>query len=171
MKFQVDRESVDGLVLIDRGSMKELDDELLYAFDILLDRSGKTELIYDFPDEDWHTVWVRETEALRKFCNSGKMIVWLFDEKLKFETIDGVFQTDDALAASDKWLYAPTGNLLAVTASELIQCLSYPELEMEEVFTVSVPKGWYAISDSGIEEIKYCKGNPCTAVFENIQEA
>ena len=27
MKFQVDRESVDGLVLIDRGSMKELDDE------------------------------------------------------------------------------------------------------------------------------------------------
>ncbi len=37
MKFQVDRESVDGLVLIDRGSMKELDDELLYAFDILPD--------------------------------------------------------------------------------------------------------------------------------------
>ena len=166
MKFQVDRERGNGLVLIDRGSMKELDDELLYAFDILLDRSGKTELIYDFPDEDWHTVWVRETEALRKFCNSGKMIVWLFDEKLKFETIDGVFQTDDALAASDKWLY-----LLAVTASELIQCLCYPELEMEEVFTVSIPKGWYAISDSGIKEIKYCKGNPCTAVFENIQEA
>lgn len=170
MKFQVDRESVDGLVLIDRGSMKELDDDLLYAFDILLDRSGKTELIYDFPDEDWHTVWVRETEALRNFCNSGKMIVWLFDEKIELETIDGVFQTDDALAASDKWLYAPTGDLLAVTASELIQCLSYPELEMEEVFTVSVPKGWYAISDNGIEEIKYCKGNPCTDVFENIQE-
>ena len=99
------------------------------------------------------------------------MIVWLFDEKIEFETIDGVFQTDDALAASDKWLYAPTGDLLAVTASELIQCLSYPKLEMEEVFTVSVPKGWYAISDNGIEEIKYCKGNPCTAVFENIQEA
>lgn len=59
MKFQVDRERGNGLVLIDRGSMKELDDELLYAFDILLDRSGKTELIYDFPDEDWHTVWVR----------------------------------------------------------------------------------------------------------------
>ena len=37
MKFQVDRESVDGLVLIDRGSMKELDDDLLYAFDILHD--------------------------------------------------------------------------------------------------------------------------------------
>ena len=102
MKFQVDRESVDGLVLIDRGSMKELDDDLLYAFDILLDRNGLLELIFDFSKEDWHTVWVRETEALRKFCNSGKMIVWLFDEKLKFETIDGVFQTDDALAASDK---------------------------------------------------------------------
>ena len=131
MKFQVDRESIDGLVLIDRGSMKELDDDLLYAFDILLDRSGETELICDFPDEDWHTVWVRETEALRNFCNSGKMIVWLFDEKLELETIDGVFQTDDALAASDKWLYAPTGDLLAVTASELIQCLCYPELEME----------------------------------------
>ena len=102
MKFQVDRESVDGLVLIDRGPMKELDDDLLYAFDILLDRNGLSELIFDFPDEDWHTVWVRETEALRNFCNIGKMIVWLFDEKLKFETIDGVFQTDDALAASDK---------------------------------------------------------------------
>ena len=47
MKFQVDRERGNGLVLIDRDSMKELDDELLYAFDILLDRSGKTELIYD----------------------------------------------------------------------------------------------------------------------------
>ena len=129
MKFQVDRERGNGLVLIDRGSMKELDDELLYAFDILLDRNGLSELIYDFPDEDWHTVWVRETEALRNFCNSGKMIVWLFDEKIEFETIYGVFQTDDALTASDKWLYAPTGDLLAVTASELIQCLSYPELE------------------------------------------
>lgn len=52
MKFQVDRESVDGLVLIDRGSMKELDDDLLYAFDILLDRNGLLELIFDFPRED-----------------------------------------------------------------------------------------------------------------------
>ena len=48
MKFQVDRESVDGLVLIDRGSMKELDDDLLYAFDILLDRNGLLELIFVF---------------------------------------------------------------------------------------------------------------------------
>lgn len=175
MEFQVYCGAMDGLVLIDRGSMKELDADLLYAFDILLDCSGTSELIYDFPDEDWHTVWVRETEALRKFCNSGKMIVWLFDAKLKGKTKNGktkngVFQIDDALTDSDKWLYAPTGNLLAVTASELIQCLAYPELEMEEVFTLSVSKGWYAISDRGVEEIKYCKGNPCTSTFENIQE-
>lgn len=175
MEFQVYYGPMDGFVLIDRGSMKELDGDLLYAFDILLDCSGTSELICDFPDEDWDTVWPRETEAIRKFCNSGKMIVWLFDAKLKGKakngkTINGVFQIDDALTDSAKWLYAPTGNLLAVTASELIQCLAYPGLEMEEVFTVSVSKGWYAISDSGIEEIKYCRGNPCTSTFENIQD-
>lgn len=46
---------------------------------------------------------------------------------------------------TSKWLHIPTGKLLAVTASELIQCLSYPELEMEKIFELEVEDGWYAI--------------------------
>ena len=39
------------------GYLIELNnDDLLYAMDILLDFSGTSELIFDFPDEDWNTV-------------------------------------------------------------------------------------------------------------------
>ena len=93
------------------------------------------------------------------------MIVWLLDG-VKTEC---VFEKDDTITDSDKWLSVPTGSLLAVTAGEFLQCLFYPELEMEELFTITIPAGWYAIKNNGIEEIKYCMGNPSVTAFHNIQ--
>ena len=66
--------------------------------------------------------------------------------------------------------HLPAGKLLAVSASELIQCLSYPELEMEKVFDLSVEAGWYAIQNEGIDRIMYCKKNPPNTILTNIQE-
>jgi len=45
----------DGLVLIDEAFLGELNEDILYYFEILLDREGRTELTYDFEGEDWGT--------------------------------------------------------------------------------------------------------------------
>lgn len=34
------------------GVLDEIDDDILYAFDIFLDRYGKSELVYDFLNEN-----------------------------------------------------------------------------------------------------------------------
>ena len=68
MKYTLDCDMQDGLVFIDESYLSELnDDELLYEMDILLDSSGQSELIFDFPDEDWDIVRQRETERIREF--------------------------------------------------------------------------------------------------------
>lgn len=64
MKYTLDCGMLDGLVFIDESYLAELNDaDLLYAMDILLDSSGTSELICDFPNEDWDIV--RQREALR----------------------------------------------------------------------------------------------------------
>lgn len=47
---------MDGFVLIDKYYLSELDDCMLYAMDILLDPLGKSELIFDFPNDSWNDV-------------------------------------------------------------------------------------------------------------------
>ena len=138
MKYTLDCGMLDGLVFIDESYLAELNDaDLLYAMDILLDSSGTSELICDFPNEDWDIVRQRETERIREFCGQGKMIVWLLDCVVKeCELTKSTKVTDPC-----KWLHLPAGKLLAVTASELIQCLAYPKLEMEKVFELSLEPG------------------------------
>lgn len=166
MKFELECGCMDGLVLIDQSYLHELDYDMLCAMNILLDISGKSELIYDFPDEAWPEVWERETKSIREFCNSGKMIIWLINGvKKKCEIV-----YDDNVPTSSKWLHLPTGKLLAVSADEFLQCLFYPELKMEKFFEMTVAEGWYAISDENMDKIKYCKRQQPNIVFENIQE-
>ena len=167
MKYTLDCDMQDGLVFIDESYLSELnDDELLYEMDILLDSSGQSELIFDFPDEDWDIVRQRETERIREFCGQGKMIVWLLDCVVKeCELTKSTKVTDPC-----KWLHLPAGKLLAVTASELIQCLAYPKLEMEKVFELSLEPGWYAIQNKGIDNIMYCKKQPPKSILSNIQK-
>lgn len=157
----------DGFVLIDISSLSGLTDDMLYELDILLDVSGTSELICDFPGEKWSEVWVRETKSIRAFCESGKMLLWLMED---FRDKECEMEYDAGLDKSSKWLHVPTGKLLAVTASELIQCLAYPGLEMEKVFELTLPKGWYAFSNEGVEQLRYCSGTPAVSVFDNIQE-
>ena len=166
MKFTLECDMLDGLILIDESYLSELNDDLLYAMDILLDSSGTSELIYDFPDEPWDTVRQRETKQIRKFCEQGKMIIWLLDNVVK----ECEIEESNEMTDSCKWLHLPTGKLIAVTASELIQCLPYPELEMEKVFELSVEGGWYAIQNEGINRIMYCREKPSNSILLNIQE-
>ena len=167
MKYTLDCDMLDGLVFIDESYLSELSDaDLLYEMDILLDSSGTSELICDFPNEDWDVVRQRETEQIREFCGQGKMIVWLLDCVVKECELTKSTEVTDPC----KWLHLPAGKLLAVTASELIQCLSYPELEMEKVFELSLEPGWYAIQNEGVDHIMYCRKQPPESVPSNIQE-
>ncbi len=166
MKYLLRCDIMDGLVFIDESYLSELNDDLLYEMDILLDLSGTSELICDFPNEDWDIVRQRETKQIREFCEQGKMIVWLLNSVTK----ECEILKSNEITDSCKWLHLPTGKLLAVTASELIQCFSYPELEMEKVFELSLEEGWYAIQNEEVNKIMYCKKEPPHSTFSNIQE-
>ena len=166
MNFMLECSVLDGLVFIDEGYLAGLNDDLLYEMDILLDYNGTSELICDFPDESWDIVRPRETKEIRKFCAYGKMIIWILDSVEKeCELIKSA-----EITAPCKWLHLPTGKLLAVTASELIQGLAYSELEMEKVFELSLEPGWYAIQNEGVDNIMYCKKQPPKSIPLNIQE-
>lgn len=153
MKFQLQCDDMDALALIDRGYLKEFDDDLLYAMDIFLDPSGRSELIYDFPGEDWETVWERETEPVRKLCKGGKIFLKQIPED-RLGTECELVHTDHGEEGADS-LHMPTGKLLVVSAGELIQCLAYPELEMEILFETELKPGWYALVWQNNGKIKY----------------
>ena len=167
MKYALDCDRMDGLIFIDESCLPELNnDDLLYAMDILLDSSGSSELIFDFPNEDWNSVRRRETEQIREFCGQGKMIVWLVDDVSR----ECELTQSAEITGPCKWLHLPTGKLLAVTAGELIQCLPYPDSEMEKVFELSLEPGWYAIQNEGIDNMLYCRKQPPDFIPSNIQE-
>ncbi|MBR1443507.1 MAG: hypothetical protein IJ583_08240 [Firmicutes bacterium] len=140
MKFDVEFDETDALVLLDEEILSELNSDLMYALDILLDHKGTSELIYDFPNENWNAVRCRKTEILKKFCDSGKMIIWLSEQGEKNFEIKNVLNVDN----TNNYLNAQTGTIICVSASELIQCIEYPELEMEKLFEIKTDVGWYA---------------------------
>ncbi len=141
----------DGLVLIDEAFLGELNEDMLYSFEILLDREGRTELTYDFEGEDWGTVWERETVLIKDFCNAGKMFVFLWDKDIENCEIEFVNNCGGICIS------IPSGKLVLVNAGELIQCLMYPDLEMEKVLEVNVEAGNYNVECEGIERIKLSK--------------
>lgn len=166
MNLLIECDGPSGLVLMDQKYMAELDRELIGSMDFLLDRNGETQLKFDFPSESWPTVRDRESNKIKRFCNSGKMVVLLLpdgDHQCEFRLVDDL---SDPL----KWINLPTGNLLAVTASELIQCAPYPDMEMEKIIELQIEKGWYAVSFSNNEEILCCYKTPLNTNFNNIQE-
>ena len=98
----------------------------------------------------------RETKLIKEFCEKGNMIVWLYSGV----TCEGNIEKRREIPELSEILYLPSGTLLAVTASELIQCLFYPELEMEEIFEMELEAGRYAIWTEGIGNIRYCRVEP-----------
>ena len=141
----------DGLVLMDEVYFDELNEDMLYSFEIMLDREGKTEMIYDFPGEDWVTVWERESKLIKEFCNAGKMFVLLGDKDIENCEIEFVEYCNGTCIS------VPSGKMVLVNAGELIQCLLYPDLEMEKVLELNVEAGTYNVECKGIERIKLSK--------------
>jgi len=141
----------DGLVLMDEEYFDELDEDMLYSFEILLDQQGETELTYDFAGEDWLTVRERESKLINDFCNAGKMFVALGDKDIENCQIEFVDHCEGTCIS------APSGKLVMVNAGELIQCLLYPDLEMEKVLELNVDVGNYSVECKSIERIRLCK--------------
>lgn len=165
MNLLIECDGPSGLVLMDERYISEVDRELLYSMDILLDRDGETQLKHDFPSEDWKVVRDRESKKIRDFCNKGNMIVFLLpdgDHKCEFQMVD-------ELTDPQKWINLPTGKLVGVTASELIQCAPYPDMEMEKILELQIEEGWYAVSSNSNGEVLCCRKTPQESQFENIQ--
>ena len=164
MKFNYKCDGVDGLILIDEKSLDELNDNLLRELDILLDCHGKSELIYDFPNEKWKDIRKRETKEIVDFCNSGKMVVFLHckDE----DNCEIIFEPNN----SNTFIDIQSGKLIVVNASELIQCLAYPDLEMETILELdNLDVGKYSIQFNGIRTIKLWKNDSVSGI-NNVVE-
>lgn len=152
MNIEYEISFIDALVIIDPERFQEIDEEFLYAFDIFLDIDGESELVYDFPGEDWNEVWNRETSCVRDFIANNKMIVWKIQKgdytanlnKVNYHLVDGAK------------LEIINDNAIIVSASELIQGLLYPELNMEIIAEIPLEKGTYFFKKDG-DDIKYFK--------------
>lgn len=166
MKFNYEHSDPDGLALIDEYYFNEFNDDILYSFEVFLDSKGRTELIFDFPDEKWEVVRARESVSIKDFCNSGKMIVLLANKSIENCEIDFM----DGECDADMFLNVPSGKLVLVSASELIQCISYPKLEMEKILEINVEKGIYAVKNEGIKKISCYKNASKNLVVNNFQE-
>lgn len=68
------------------------------------------------------------------------MIIWLSEQGEKSFEIKNVLNVDN----TKNYLNIQTGTIICVSASELIQCVGYPELEMEKLFEIKTDTGWYA---------------------------
>ena len=165
MRFSYMPDGIDGLVLTDRECLKELDRRLLYELDILLDRYGESELACDFPGEKWEDVWKRETREIVEFCNSGKMIIFLTSEgKENCELAVSALQSE-----SKSFINLSSGKMILLNAGELIQCLSYPSLEMETILDISLEPGTYLFAHEGITSIRLEKtGNISGFTANNV---
>ena len=167
MKFCYECDGMDGLILIDKKYLAEIDDNLLNELDIFLDRYGKSELVYDFPNERWEDVRKRETKKIIEFCNSGKMVIFLSNEdedncEINISNIQNDSQT---------FIEVESGKLILVNASELIQCLAYPDLEMETNLEIdNLDKGIYSVKYEGIKDIELVKESAFISELNNAIE-
>ena len=167
MKFSYKCDGMDGLVLIDKKYLGEIDENLLDELDIFLDRYGKSELIYDFPNEKWEDVRERETKKIIKFCNSGKMVIFLFNG----DEDDCEINVSNIQNDSQTYIEIESGKLILVNASELVQCLAYPELEMEKNLEIDhIDKGIYSVKYEGIKDIKLVKESAFVSEINNAIE-
>lgn len=152
MEVHVQSDMTDGIVLLDPAFFKKMDENILRAMDIFLDKNGESELIYDFPDEEWEKVYVRESKPFVELVEAGEIWIKLFsniDMVLSIEQNDTLDTKDYVTVISEK--------MIIVLASELLQCLYYPELDMEILGSMELPNGQYRIAYSTDGAIKYSK--------------
>ena len=143
MQFEVQCDMNDCIVIMDPCFVKDMNEDILNAMNIFLDPDGETELADDFPGEDWNDVYKRETAPFRAFIDSGKLWIRLLPPCEKSFVLKEA--DDDKL--TEKLMIA-SGRVVAVMASELLQCLYYPELEMELLGETELENGEYKIGSS-----------------------
>lgn len=131
----------DGIVIVDPYFLEQMNEDILNAMNIYLDPQGITELADDFPGEDWNDVYKRETAPLRAFADEGKLWIHLIEPCEK----EFALQQSDCLKSSEKVL-VESGKLGVVLASELLQCLYFPDLEMELLGEIETDNGCYNVS-------------------------
>lgn len=152
MEVHVQSDMTDGIVLLDPAFLKKFDENILRAMDIFLDKNGESELIYDFPDEEWEKVYVRESKPFVELVEAGEIWIKLFSN---IDMVHSIEQTDTV--DTKEYLTVISGKMIIVLASELLQCLYYPELDMEILGSLELPNGQYRIAYSTDGAIKYSK--------------
>ena len=152
MQINVQSEWPEGVVLIDPAFFEKMDENILRAMDIYIDKDGESELVYDFPGEDWKTVYERETKPFRSFAENGGLWINLLSEK---EMVFSIEQSETI--TSDEYINVISGKIIVVLARELLQCLFYPELEMEIFGSIELPNGKYSVGYSANGMIAYRK--------------
>lgn len=143
MQIHVQSDCPEGMVLIDPAFFEKMDEDILRAMDIFIDKDGESELVYDFPGEDWKTVYERETKPFVFFVKNGGLWIKLLSNE---DMVFSIEQSDTV--ASNEYMDVISGKIIIVLASELLQCLFYPELEMEILGSIDVPNGKYSIDYS-----------------------
>ena len=154
MKVHVQIDLMDGIVLADPTLFEKMDENILRAMDIYLDKNGESELVYDFPGEEWETVYARESRPFVSFVESGGLWIKLLSDTEMDLSIEQVEKVD-----SKDHITVISGRVIIVSASELLQCLFYPELEMEILGSLEVPNGEYSIEYLTDGTINYSKVN------------
>lgn len=77
-QFYCDICGCGGLLISSKQWFDNLSENLSYSLEIVLDVDGRSELIFDFPDQPWNDVWKLEANKWLSFTNSGIVALILF---------------------------------------------------------------------------------------------
>lgn len=119
----------DGLAVMDRAllgrwlSIPQRAVELGYQLDVTLNRSGNTELKFDWPDEDWSDVWRRHSEQWHSRVVSEQLALLLLPEgeyALDLELSGSV--PDDAVCIASNTINVESG-LLTITSGDSLNMI------------------------------------------------
>lgn len=161
-KFKFNCDFEDGLMLIDQEHLKLLEFEHLDSLNITLDIEGKTTLTFDFPEEEWSAVWERESTVIRNFANEGNAIL-IFAKPDEYEVQVSILETISDYNSSHL-IEFPSGKLILVSMSEVVQCL-LNGMDLEFLFETNIAPGWYKLSlKSNLElelSLSTFSGCPC----------
>jgi hypothetical protein len=164
-KFKFNCDFEDGLMLIDQEHLKLLEFEHLDSLNITLDIEGKTTLTFDFPGEEWSAVWERESAVIRNFANEGKAIL-IFAKPDEYEVQVSILETISDFN-SNHLIELPSGKLIFVSLSEVVQCL-LNGLDLEFLFETNIAPGGYKLSLTPNLELKLSPSHLSHPHCENL---
>jgi hypothetical protein len=143
--FDLECDGYGGIVLIEKDKVKSLSKEIGAVLNVVIDVEGRSDLVSDYPGENWQDVWAKELDNLRSICKDGLMFVGLLKDGEYCVDIDvgeeGI--SVDALVGSIKVF---DSHLLVVEAGELIQSIICPQLPLDVASELSMGEGEYGIA-------------------------